>query len=83
MTLLLLANYSVTIAEDVTTGTELIRVVATDADSGERSAITFSLSGPKVNNTTSKRSIMSAMTVCMYMLLCRTTHLLWVPCLVR
>ena len=35
--------------EDITIGTELIRVVATDADSGERGAITFSLSGFQVN----------------------------------
>ena len=37
--------------EDVTTGTEIIRVVATDADSGERGAILFSLSGPQVNSS--------------------------------
>ena len=39
-----------TVAEDVTVGTELTRVVATDADSGDRGAITFSLSGSQVNN---------------------------------
>ena len=44
-----LANYSVMVHENVTTGAELIRVVASDADSGERGTVTFSLSGPQVN----------------------------------
>ena len=40
--------------EDITTGTELIRIVATDADSEERGAIRFSLSNELVNNRQSQ-----------------------------
>ena len=36
--------------ENVTIGTELIRVVANDADSGERGSVRFTLSGSEVKS---------------------------------
>lgn len=47
-----LANYTVMVDEDATIGAEVIRVIATDADSGERGAISFSQSGYMVNTQT-------------------------------
>ena len=38
--------------ENVTIGTELIRVVANDADSGERGSVRFTLSGSEVKSNT-------------------------------
>ena len=42
------AAYSVVVYENVTIGAELIRVVASDADSGERGSIRYTLSGSEV-----------------------------------
>ena len=46
------AAYSVMVDENVTTGAELIRVAASDADSGERGSIRFTLSGTGVSTRT-------------------------------
>ena len=45
------ASYSVTVYENITTGVEFIRIVASDADSGERGSIRFTLSGAAVSHT--------------------------------
>lgn len=41
-------NYTVMVEEDIPIDTELIRVSARDADSGERGYISYSLSGSMV-----------------------------------
>ena len=66
------------VAENVTTGTELIRVVATDADSGESGAFTFSLSGSQVKQH-KKWFTYDLYVIILY----RMTRSLWIPCLVR
>ena len=44
------AVYSVNVYENVTIGAELIRVVASDADSGERGSVRYTLSGTQVQD---------------------------------